>query len=143
MTEPQSETAAKPKGDLRDEYLDASENVRHWSSLRFAQLTVFIAITAGLFAALFQSQTVPQDPIRLIMEIAGLLITAIFWIMEERTMNYWRTFIDRAAKLEAELGYHQYSSARRPGEGYITSANAIRLLFLLLGFFWIAAMIWF
>ena len=133
--------ARMTKDDLKAEYLDASENIRHWSNLRFAQLTVFIAITAGLTAALFQAQTTLVMPIRLMIEVAGITVVVVFWITEERTMSYWRNFVQRAAALEEELGFQQYST--RPREGMITSANAVRLLFLLLLLFWITTLIWF
>jgi hypothetical protein len=128
------------KGDPKEEYLDASENVRHWSNLRFAQLTVFIAVTAGLTATLFQAQTPLSPSIRLVTKLAGLLIVAVFWITEERTMMYWRNFVRRAAVLEQELGFQQYSM--RPKEGTVSSANAVRVLFLLLVIFWISTLIW-
>lgn len=35
-------------GSPKDEYMDASSNVRHWSTLRFAQLTIYIALMGGL-----------------------------------------------------------------------------------------------
>jgi hypothetical protein len=47
----------------KDEYLDVSENVRHWQNLRLAQLTVFIIVTGALIAAIFQAQTPPPAPI--------------------------------------------------------------------------------
>jgi hypothetical protein len=128
------------KGEPKEEYLDTSENVRHWSNLRFAQLTVFIAITAGLTATLFQAQTSLSSSIKIIIKIAGLLIVAVFWITEERTMMYWRHFIRRAAALEQELGFQQYSM--RPREGIISSANAVRVLFVMLFIFWLSTLIW-
>lgn len=127
------------QGEPKDEYLDASENVRHWSNLRFAQLTVFIAITAGLTAALFQPGLFLPLTMRFVTRIAGLLVVAVFWITEERTMMYWRNFVRRAADLEKELGFQQYSV--RPKEGIICSANAVRVLFLMLFIFWICALI--
>jgi hypothetical protein len=37
----------------KDEYLDASNNARLFQTLRFAELTIFAALTAGLLNALF------------------------------------------------------------------------------------------
>jgi hypothetical protein len=28
------------KSNLKDEYLDVSDNIRHWNTLRFAELTI-------------------------------------------------------------------------------------------------------
>ncbi len=44
------------KDEIRYEYLDASNNVRHHGNLRFAQLTLFSALTGGLMAVVFGRQ---------------------------------------------------------------------------------------
>jgi len=126
--------------DLKDEYLDASENVRHWSNLRFAQLTVFMVITSALIAAVFQPGANSTSAIRVFTKVAGILTVIIFWITEERTMMFWRNFVKRATSLEKELGFQQYST--RPKGSIITTGNAIRLLFFALLGFWISAFFW-
>ena len=45
------------KGDPKDEYLDVSINQRQFMTLRFAQLTVFLAITGVLINNLY---TIPS-----------------------------------------------------------------------------------
>ena len=38
------------KDDLKDEYKHLNDNMRHYSNMRFAQMTLFVAITAGLLS---------------------------------------------------------------------------------------------
>ena len=124
----------------RDEYLDASSNARQFNVLRFAELTIFITATGALMAGSFSRAAAPTTPeAGLALKLAGIIVTAVFWIVQERTMLYWRHFVARAAELEGELGYRQYST--RPKEGPMGGHRAVRLLFLLTGFFWVAAAI--
>jgi hypothetical protein len=121
------------QGDPRQEYLDASNNVRHWSTLRFAQLTIYVALTAGLLNVLFiRGAGSPRTS--LAIELAGLVVTAVYWLLQERTMHYWYAFVRRAAELEPALGYTQYS--HRPRAGVVSSANAVRVLFAVMLLFW-------
>ncbi len=140
VNEPDEQINTRSREEIKEEYLDASTNVRHWSNLRFAQLTVYIAVSGGLTAILFNSAFILAEPFRLIIASAGVITTIVFWITEERTMAYWRNFIERAAALEPALGYRQYST-RPPGK-LISSANAIRVLFVLLFIFWVSLAIW-
>ncbi|HEX5589431.1 MAG TPA: hypothetical protein VFX65_03970 [Candidatus Limnocylindrales bacterium] len=125
-------------GRARDEYLDASSNARQFNVLRFAELTIFITATGALMAGTFSRAAAPTTPeATLALKLAGIVVTAVFWILQERTMLYWRHFVARAVELESELGYRQY--ATRPKEGFMGGHRAVRLLFLLTGIFWVAA----
>ncbi len=128
-------------GDPKDEYIDASNNARQFQTLRFAELTIYMALTGALVAVTFSKIAAPVDPLATVaLKVAGILITLLFWILQERTMLYWRHFVKRAAELEPELGFRQYST--RPSEGWVTSQNAIRALFVVLTVFWLAALVW-
>jgi hypothetical protein len=76
---------------------------------------------------------------RLVLKIGGLLATLLFWVHQERTMAYWNHFVQRAADLEKELGFKQYST--RPRAGILSSFKAMRLLFIVLALFWIVALV--
>lgn len=121
-------------GDPRQEYLDASNNVRHWTTLRFAQLTIYVALTAGLLNVLFAKGGPPPARTALAIEVAGLVTTLVYWLLQERTMLYWYGFVRRAAELEPGLGFKQYS--QRPRAGLLSSANAVRALFAVMLLFW-------
>ncbi|HSR33295.1 MAG TPA: hypothetical protein VLY63_22245, partial [Anaerolineae bacterium] len=117
------------KTDLKDEYLDASDNIRHWNTLRFAELTIYIALTGALLNAIL-GKSPPLPPlVSAPAKIAGLVVTVLFFVLQERTMLYWYSFIHRAAELEKELGFQQYST--RPPAGIITGRNAMRVFFLI------------
>lgn len=125
------------EGNARDEYLDASSNVRHWSTLRFAQLTIYIALTAGLLNILY-ARAAPVGRTAVAIEVAGLLTTVLYWVLQERTMLYWYAFVRRAAEIEPALGFRQYLS--RPRSGPFSSSNAMRGLFLVMALFWLASL---
>jgi len=132
--------AMEQQGDPKDEYMDAGENMRHWANIRFAQMTLFIAITAGILAGLFQSSSALAGTARIALKIGGLVVTLVFWLLDERAMAYWRHFRGRAIELENALGFQQH--ARAPAAKILSSANAIRVLYLSILLFWIAALIW-
>lgn len=128
------------KGDPKDEYLDASANQRQFMTLRFAQLTVFLAISGFLLNILFNESTALPAYGDEILKTGGLFISILFWIHQERTMAYWNHFVNRAAELEGELDFNQYRS--RPPAGILSSFNAMRLFFIIVVAFWILAFFW-
>jgi hypothetical protein len=123
---------------VRSEYLDLSNNVRHHSNLRFAQMTLFVAVTAGLISVLFANQGKVSPLAKTSFKIFGLIVAAAFLVIEERTAAYWRHFQGRAAELEPQLSYRQYSNL--PGRKWVTAANATRLLYVVVVVFWIVAL---
>jgi hypothetical protein len=47
------------KGDPENEYKIASENIHWYSNIRFAQLTLFFALTAALASRIFHEAQAP------------------------------------------------------------------------------------
>ncbi len=129
------------RSDLKDEYLDASDNIRHWNTLRFAELTIYIALTGALLNAITGSSPPLPPLVGASAKIAGLVVTILFFVLQERTMLYWYSFVHRAAELEKELGFQQYSS--RPLAGLITGRNAVRVFFLIMVLLWVVSLFWF
>jgi hypothetical protein len=127
------------QGEPGDEYKDVSDNIRLFQNIRFAQLTVFIAVSATLIGVVFSSPSAISPPLMLLLKLGGLLVTVLFWVLMERTMLYWRHFVSRAAELEELLGYKQYSTA--PQAGLITGTNAIRGFFIVVCLLWIALLV--
>lgn len=65
-------------------YQETMANIRHYSNLRFAMLTVFVAITGGLLTASY-SESIKVDATILGMNIiraAGIWISLVFFIFE-------------------------------------------------------------
>ena len=125
--------------DPKSEYKDASDNIRHFQTVRFAQLTIFIAINVGIITALYGKPVPPPPSTSVILKSAGIVVTLLYWILQERTMLYWYHFLRRAVELEEELGFRQYSS--RPRAGLITGSNAVRAIFLAIVLFWILVLL--
>jgi hypothetical protein len=75
-------------GNPKDEYLDVSANQRQFQSLRFARITVFVAIAGFLINFLFNGTVSAPVPERLVLKIGGLLVTLLFWVHQERVMVY-------------------------------------------------------
>lgn len=128
-------------GNPKDEYLDASSNQRQFQTIRFAQLTVYLALTGFLLNILFSGSASATSFVRTLLQVGGLITTLLFWIHQERTMAYWNHFVHRAAELEKELGFKQYST--RPPAGIISSFKAMRLFFIILTLFWASSFVWF
>jgi hypothetical protein len=125
------------KEDAKVEYIDISTNLRHWNTLRFAELTIFIAITGAMMNIAFGRSTPLTLIFGLVLKTAGFLIALLFWILQERTMTWWYTFVQRAAKLEEILEFEQYRG--RPQGHKITGRVAIRIFFFIIMIFWIAS----
>jgi hypothetical protein len=126
-------------GNPQDEYTDISESIRHWQNMRFAQLTVFIALTAGMFATVYHTDFNTSDITKLLTKLAGAGVSIMFWLMDERVVQYWRSGRNRAIELERTLGYAQYSST--PPRGRLTAGNAVRAFYLVHLLSWIAAIV--
>jgi hypothetical protein len=128
-------------GSPKDEYLDASSNARQFQTIRFAQLTVYLALMGFILNVLFAESSSVTGPVSSLLRAGGLISTLLFWVHQERTMAFWDHFVDRAAELEEELGFKQYRT--RPPAGIISSFKAMRLFFLILTLFWASSFFWF
>lgn len=113
-------------GDPSEEYKDLSDNMRHYANTRFAQLTLYFALTAALINAVFLTEPPLASRLRLGLKIAGAIAAALFGVMEKRAADYWHHFRKRATALESILGYKQYTE--RPEVKVLSATNASRLL---------------
>ena len=62
--------------------------MRQYGNMRFAQLTVFVAMTAGLLSLVTRIDSTIHV---CVIHLGGIFISIIFWIMEERAADYWCT----------------------------------------------------
>lgn len=122
------------KEDAKVEYIDVSNNLRHWNSLRFVELTVYMAISGAMLNVVFGKPTPPPWGVGLLMKASGILVSLLFLILHERTMSWWYQFLQRAAELEEILEFDQYR--RRPQGHKLTSRWAISLFFIVMILFW-------
>jgi hypothetical protein len=100
--------------DHREEYKDVSANMRMYVGLRFAVLTIFVALTGALMTVTLARQggftgggTAPLEA-PLILKIAGASAALLMWLLGERATTYYRALRKRAERLEDLLGYEQY-----------------------------------
>lgn len=126
-------------GEPKDEYNSLNDNMRWYSNIRFAQLTLFVAMTAGLLTVIAPSDPPFSHTVTVVLKIGGCLTVIFFWIMEERAAEYWRHFMRRAVELEKELGYKQYST--RP-QHKVNTTHVFRVFFSSMLLMWIATLIW-
>lgn len=129
-----------PKGDIKDEYRDVGENIRHWQHMRFTSMTVFMAVSAGLLNALFQWKANLPILASISVRVMGIMSVLVFWIQDERIVKYWQGYSARAKALEKILKFQQYSTTP-PRNRIFTSGNAIRLLYIAFLVFWLATLI--
>jgi dipeptide/tripeptide permease len=127
-------------GDPKEEYKDLSDNMRHYANMRFAQLTIFVALTGALIVVNFSKDAPDSHLAKTVLKVAGIFIATMFWIMEERAADYWHHFRKRAVELEDLLGYRQYKD--RPTRRFLTATNASRAIYVGVIVFWISALIW-
>ncbi len=124
--------------NAKDEYLDASANMRHYSNMRFAQLTLFLGLNAGLISVLSGINNGG-----LVLKLFGLLGTIAFLIMENRAESYFHAYRTRAVSLETELGFSQHSE--RPEASalntILSSRNAVFGLYAAVIILWIALIV--
>ncbi|MBU2503533.1 MAG: hypothetical protein KJ879_00565 [Nanoarchaeota archaeon] len=126
-------TQVKP--NKKQEYIHINEIIRHYHNQRFAQLTLWLAITAVLLSVLF-GKTYNVTPIAAIsLKLIGIIASIVFWVMDQRMVDHWRYFWQRAKQLESDLGFQMWQY--RPKRTLLGSTNATRLLYGAVTVFWL------
>jgi hypothetical protein len=126
------------KDYLKDEYLDVSHHLRHYAKARFATLTLFLALVAGLLAVLFGGQTELAPPHKAVLKLGGLLTAFLFLVIARRASRYWQLFKQRAIELEQALGFKPYTQSPR-GEG-MNATLRVEILYVCIGLFWLSSL---
>jgi len=111
---------------LTVEYREVNSNMRHCGKLRFTQLILYFAFSAGLIFTVFMMSPPLGDDVRLTFKILGVIGAGAFGVMEERAGDYWHHLRRRAVQIEEILGYRQFSE--RPTANMFNATNASRLL---------------
>jgi hypothetical protein len=121
-----------------DEYKSAGENIRWYSHIRFAQLTLFTALTAAIFTLAF-SQTLALNPLAVVLlKLGGAVVALSHWILEARADLSWSHYMARASQLEKGLKFKQYSTRPRHK---IRTSFVIRGLLCAVSVFWIISIL--
>lgn len=128
--------------DQRLEYAEINLNIRHYSSLRFAIITVFFAATGGIASVAFNffgNDSANVKTMQLCARIAGFLITLLFFQYEYLVGSVLLQNRSIGQGLEKKMGLTLLSSRRkRPIKVAHWLARILYAGFLL---FW-AFMIW-
>jgi hypothetical protein len=124
-----------------DEYKEINNNVRFYGNMRFAQLTLFSAVTAALLTIVFKTQPSLSESLKMALEIGGLVSTFVIWTMEERSTGYGTKFIHRLQELEPLLGFNQWQGRKIGTKAGFSATNAVRLLYFSVAVFWILSII--
>jgi hypothetical protein len=93
-----------------EEYKELSTNMRHYGTVQFAQISVFVAITAGLFN-FFNSAS--SSHAKNVLALAGFLISVFFAMILETPLHLWSRLAKRATELEKDLNFKQYSNLKK------------------------------
>lgn len=125
-------------GNPQKEYEDISNNLRHYGNLQFTQLTVFVVINLAMINLMFGGTNTSHLP-RIILEVMGLSLSTLFFVMNNRVTAHWSTYSKRAMELEKILGYRQYTN--RPPSGKFSNRNAVSGVYMLLASLWILTII--
>lgn len=80
----------------KDKFLEILSNIRHYSTLRFAMLTVFVAINGGMLTQFFDCDFALKNPDAIkLFQFGGGILSLIFFIFERaldhNLSNYWDT----------------------------------------------------
>jgi len=117
-----------------DEYEHVLESIRHYSNLRFANLTVFTgSVFAVAYAALGNSVITGKSPsLRIALKFGGIILTTVFGVLELSFGRYMHAFGLRATELKPKTHW-----ALRPHYLRHLSNWALWVFFLAVGAFWV------
>lgn len=121
--------------DRRAEYAEVNSNIRHYSSLRFAIITVFFAATGGVASVAFNIfQADEATMLKLAGRVAGFLITALFLQYEWLVGSVLAHNRKVGTALEIKMGLTQIS--KRSTKRVAVSHWFARILYAAFLIFW-------
>ena len=121
----------------KDEYARMIELVKHYATIQFAELSVFIVIMSAAGVSLFSPNT-PRGAARVVLMFGAALTALCLWVIHESNSYQMWLFLKRAAQLEEQLGYQGYSKLRIRAYWLGPGTLAFRSLYVLLILFWLA-----
>lgn len=124
--------------DTEKEYSETLLSFRHYSNLRFAIFSVFIAITAGLIAALYGKDALsgPKE-LSLALRIFGLIMALSFWWIEITLDGYVTAFAKKAVDLNPQSHLND-----RPAMGIKFVPFATMSIHIAATVFWVLSFYW-
>jgi hypothetical protein len=117
------------------EYTEALLSLRHYSSLRFAIFSVFIAITAALVSVLFGKDAIDAPRVRTALQALGLWTAFVFLWIEITLDGYVTAFGEKALAICPDSHLAGRPVARRMLIPFATASLHVAVIL-----FWIAAL---
>ena len=130
----------RSREDMRHEYTEVVQNIRHNGNLRFAVFSIFFAVMVGVGIVAFGKGQFDEHAAA-VARIAGFLVIAIFWMYEERLGDFFDHYVRMAVELERSLGYTQYTTRPAPRLYLPYTKSIFRLFFFLLTLLWVYAVV--
>ena len=98
----------------RDKFLEILSNIRHYSALRFAMLTVFVAMNGALFTQFFNCEFASNNPDAItLFKIGGSILALIFFTFERaldhNLAHYWDTIKAYVGKDDGLISYRSWT----------------------------------
>ena len=121
-----------------EEYQHCSRNLRHYGNMRFAEITLFAVFSASLVQFVF-GEDPPPHHFATPLKWVGIVISVLFYVMNERRVLLWKSLYTRACELEGSLGFRQYSV--RPKNGIFSNRNAARGFYVLVAVMWLVTLV--
>ena len=109
------------------EYSHVLASIRHFSSVRLAQLLIFFLVMGGLLLFLSEHRFAASGMGSLTARAFGSFVTMIFWLLDVRAGKQYIHMLRRAQSLERILHFHSY--LERPENRVLRAGVAIRLLY--------------
>jgi hypothetical protein len=119
------------KGDPKHEFDILCERLLHYSKARTTQIVAFLVITGALVAAPFRSPDIPIAAIALF----GIVMTLAFYLLDVRVTRRYDYHVERAEKLEKELGYRVFTGL--PRGTLVRVRTSARIIFSAAFLFWL------
>jgi len=124
--------------NLRHEYSEVAQNIRHYSNLRFAVFTIFFAVMGGIGFVAFSTGQFGAHA-SLVARFSGFPVIALFWLYEERAGLRNDHFQRVAIQLERALNYTQYTSFETSRRFPPKAGATNRAFFVILTLAWLYA----
>lgn len=125
----------RPIENVRHEYDQVVENLRHFSNLRFVMFAIFFVVIGGVAYIAFGKGQFEEGAVK-VARSGGFLIVTVFWLYEERMSLWWGHYRKVAVELEQVLGYH-LSSTESETLHFLPSVTLLtRVFFFLIFLFW-------
>jgi len=106
---------------------------------RYTQLTPFVALMTGLGALEYASALQISALVKIFVAFAGVLVSAVFLVLDRRSHWYWNRLYERSKEIEAVLQLRQFTNIRGD-RGPFTATNAVLAFYVLVSALWLFAL---